>query len=214
MFATALTRRAYLPYGSVLYSVRFGCTRRHSLDCWLLFISGEVCHAYQTVWIAEGVSRDVWSSLVITIRVHNYTRIPGPTPLCSLVIVAYRYIARMDIYEDFAPRKYLVTVFTRFVDATGNWARRREEFFGFFAWFANTVGIYSNTSIRSGNILTRWNFDSRASPTTMIAIMKSLKHHYYRDCSLISIVTELTGKWFNIFSCLGCKIFSINNLLI
>lgn len=79
--------------------------------------------------------------------------------------IAYRYIARVvSIYEGFALRKYPVT---RRVHGSRDSSTRvgmisSEEFFEFFAWFANTASIYSNTSIHSGNILTRRNFDSRA----------------------------------------------------
>lgn len=178
MFAAALTRRAYLPCGSVLYSVRFGCTERRGTRTTADSSSSrEKCVTLtKLVWIVER-GYIAWCLILSLYYACTYS---GPGPLLG----AYRYIARMDIYEDFAPRKYPVTVFTRFVDATGYWARRcaaprREEFFEFFAWFANTAGIYSNTSIRSGNILTRRNFDSRAPSTTMTAMPKSLKHYDY-----------------------------------
>lgn len=132
--------------------------------------------------------------LVITIRayIHSGDRLPRLLlrQRCMPIYHADRYL------WGFCAAKVSGYVFTRFVDATGYWARcgatpRREEFFEFFAWFANTVGIYSNTSIRSGNILTRRNFDSRASPTTMIAMSKSLKRRRdHQDCSLILITAR------------------------
>lgn len=111
MFAAALTRRAYLPCGSVLYSVRLGCTRRGARSTAApLHLERSVSRLPNCLNSGEGVSRDVSDPR------YSCTRASGPTtppPCTSSSCVRGADVSRgwMGIYEDFAPRKYPVTVF-------------------------------------------------------------------------------------------------------
>lgn len=86
MFAAALTRRAYLPCGSVLYSVRLGCVRVGGARSTAapLHLERSVSRLPNCLNSGEGVSRDVSDPR------YSYMRALGPTPPHSV-------IARTDV---------------------------------------------------------------------------------------------------------------------
>jgi len=145
----------------VIFSPAWVHEEKASARLSLLFISRRsVSRLYQTVWIAEGVSRTreipvitiyAYHQLALSCVRSSVHRSPMRTDTTRTGI-SMRISCRAKVSG------YRVHGIRRGISS----AARREEFFEFFAWFANTAGIYSNTSIRSGNILTRRNFDSRA----------------------------------------------------
>lgn len=154
MFAAALTRRAYLPCGSALYSVQLGCAREGTRS---LHLEGSVSRLSNCL-NREYVSRDVWEifslflSCVITAQLLRNS---------TYVIALHTDISRGQRVSARISRRGSIRRFHGSRDSSTRAGMiSSEEFFEFFAWFANTVGIYSNTSIHSGNILTRRNFDS------------------------------------------------------
>lgn len=95
VFAAVLTRRAYLPCGSVLYSVRRGCRGEALARLPLLFISGRsVSRLYQTVWIAvprvyRVTSDPCYNCMRTYIRALAFLR--------ASLRDAYRYSARTEV---------------------------------------------------------------------------------------------------------------------
>lgn len=198
MFAVALTSRAYLPCGSALYSVRLGRTRKRVRPTVVpLHLERSVSRLPNCMNSRRGrIAKCLWSSCYVTMHTcgidSSWRRKGLPRVFHTM---RARYLCRSirtGIYEDFAPRKYPVTVSARGTRRRGgisSAAPRRQKFFEFFAWFANTVGIYSNTSIRSVNILTRRKFDPcticRPTVTAICWNLRNVLRVTYRDRSLI-----------------------------